>query len=500
MRFSFSQRPVYYVFWLVFVGTAVILLTGRPAQADKTTVQNAPVTLASPQFVAGSSGKNDARDADVYPAVAFDAVSNRYLVVWMTPRNATSTGSGLDVYGIFLSADGQPLGSSFRISDSNTAARNGKPAVVAGAGEFVVAWTSKNATCRLSVQRVVDGTAVSDTLLLSSSGNIHSPALAYDPTRQQYALAYVLGNDYLPPALYGADAADCGSDAQSESQIGAATFALQGNTAVLGSQKVVSEGNGGAFRPDLAYSPTLNRYFVAWEDRRDAVGDFEFDVYGQLLTGGMADVGANLALASGGNYANDDPDVSWTPRPAVVAGDTQFLTAWFERATQSTAVIWSVSGQFLGPSALQGGPFSIAAITYASPHPSQPPTGFLDLAYSPTMQEYLAGITTYLESLWGFLSSARVQRLTADGQLLQMDGTNQSGVGVGSAVGFSLDDQLSISLATNSSYLLPMADYAILYSMHELNEHAQDFDIWRGFIKSQSADLRTVFLPLVQSP
>ncbi|MEZ4832911.1 MAG: hypothetical protein R2873_13130 [Caldilineaceae bacterium] len=54
-------------------------------------------------------------DADVYPAVAYDAIGQRYLAVWMTARNAGSSSDGFDIYGVYLNENGQSTSSQFRI-------------------------------------------------------------------------------------------------------------------------------------------------------------------------------------------------------------------------------------------------------------------------------------------------------------------------------------------------------------------------------------------------
>lgn len=462
---------------------------------------NDPATIFSPNRVGGASGYNNERDADLYPAVAYDPATGRYLAVWMTARNAQSSSSGLDVYGKFLDQTGQPVGSEFRISDSNTAARNGPPTVTAGNSEFAVAWTGRGASCRIHVQRVTDTSSRADHVLIPGTGHRHSPDLAYNPARQRYVLAYAEGDDYLPPTYFGAQISDCGNNASSTSRIKAMDFYFDGDNPIAGTPRSVSDVSGGAFRPRLAYSSGLNQYLVVWEDRRNAGGQaYRFDVYAQRLGSDMTITEGDTSLATGGDYTNHDTSATWTPRPVVAGGDNHFLTAWFARETQNGAVVWSVIGCLVPDSRTLGTPFTVAQIPFAQTHTGQSPTGFLVAAYVSTAQEYMVGMTSHLESLWGYLSFALVQRVSSDGQLLKMDGSPQSEPGVGSSVDYENDDQIAIAMSVNPVSGAGKADYMVVYGKHSTNRPAQDFDIWgvRVQIPASGAPyLRSVYLPLI---
>jgi len=89
-------------------------------------------TILQPAKVAG-----EALAVDVYPDIAYDPTSERYLLVWLSARGAQSQNDRFDVYGVFLDPSGAPLGDEFRISDDNNVARNGSPTLAAGDGEFL---------------------------------------------------------------------------------------------------------------------------------------------------------------------------------------------------------------------------------------------------------------------------------------------------------------------------------------------------------------------------
>ena len=494
---ALGRRMCRMYLWMVLFATCLIALALANDVGIAATSASGPATILSPNLVGGASG-SDERAVDIYPAVAYDASTGRYLAVWMTPRNAQSSSAGFDVYGVFLDRTGQPVGSEFRISDSNTAARNGLPAVTTGNGEFAVAWTARGTSCRIYVQRVTDTLSRPDRTLASGTGHHHSPSLVYNPVRKRYALVYVEGDDYLPPTFLGAETADCGNNASSVSSIEAMDFYFDGDNPVAGTPVAVSDTSSGAFRPRLAYSAGLNQYLAVWEDRRNAGEQaYRFDVYAQRLGSDMTITESNIAVATGADYTNDDASATWTPRPVATGGDSHFLTAWFTREVQDSAVIWSVEGSLMPTSGTLAMSFTVAQMPFAQSHTGQSPTGFLAAAYASTAQEYMVGMTSHLESVWGYLSFALVQRVSNDGQLLKMDGSPQSDPGVGSSVDYENDDQIAIGMTVNPVSGVGTADYMVVYGKHATNQPAQDFDIWGARVQIPAPYLKSVYLPLV---
>ena len=461
------------------------------------TPEDGPAVLVSPTPVGGASGSG-ASALDVYPAAAFDFASQRYLVVWLSARNAWSSADGLDVYGAFLNSRGERLGSEFRISDYNTAARSSLPAVAAGQGEFAVAWTARGTACTLLGQKVTDTSYRADQVLASGSNHIHSPSLAFDSSRQRYLLAFVDGDDYLPPAYSGSQPLDCASTYSSTSQIEATYFQWAGESPDLGTPIGVSTAAGGAFRPRLAHSATMDKVLIVWEDRRNAgSGLFRFDVYGRLLYGNLSAVGSDFALAFGGDYANLDSSATWTPRPAVAGGRNGFLATWFERQPRDGAVTWLAKGTQMLTDTSTTTPFTITTVTFAQQHPGQAPTGFLDAAYNSSAREFLVGLTSHLESVWGYISFALIQRISPFGQLLKLNGTAMAQPSVGYSVDYGNEDQLAITVAVN-----PMGDpltteYLMAYGRHAPGQQSQDSDIWTARLRLPASYVQSVFLPLV---
>jgi hypothetical protein len=327
----------------------------------------------------------------------------------------------------------------------------------------------------------------------------HSPSLVYNPTRQRYVSAFAEGDDYLPPTLFGAETADCGNNTSSTGQIKAIEFHFSGDSLVVDTQLDISGASSGAFRPRLAYSTELNQYLVAWEDRRNAAGQaYRFDVYARRLSGNMTTSGADFSLATGGDYTNQDTSATWTPRPVVTGGSDDFLTAWFSHEVQDSAAIWSVTGRLIPNSGSPSTAFTITQMAFAQQHTGQAPIGFLTAAYNGSAREHLVGMTSHLESLWGYISFALVQRVCSDGQLLNLDGSVRSQPAVGNSVDYDNDDQISIALAVNPVSGESMTDYMVVYSKHAPGQNSQDFDIWGARVQMPgSYYMEPTYLPLI---
>jgi hypothetical protein len=463
----------------------------------------APTTVGQPTWVGGASGGSDQRrDADVMPAVAYDPTTRQYLAVWLSPRRADSNSDGLDLIGVFLDQQGRPTGAPFYISDNNNVARNARPAVAAGSGgRFAVVWTVRGNPCRIAAELVTTAKNQTDRFLIAEAADAHAPDVVYQPSRDNFLLTFSSGEDYLPPTLLGADTADCGNNVSSTARIDVAEFAFI-NGVPMASRRVALSGAHGAFRPRIAYSPASASLLVIWEDRR--AGSTEqpnrFDVYAQRLSPSLAAQGGNLLLAADNHYYLEDDSATWTPRPVVAAGNSGFLTAWFDHEPQGASQHWSVQAALVPATGASGTPFSIAATSYSQQHLGEAPSGSLSLAYSRAASEYLVGFTIYTESFFGYLSSALVQRVSTSGQLLRVDGSLLSEPGVGRAVDYAVDNQLFIALAENPNSGADISDVLVLYSKRLPGGHARDMDIFGARLTYPASAYHYAFLPAVTRP
>lgn len=480
-------------YWFYTLPIVVLSLITFSNQRSYGSVAGTPATLGTPTAIATFGTTGDQRDIDYFPQVAYDANHQRFLTVWLTPRNVSLINTLFDVYGIFLDQDGLPIGNQFRISDANSVARNGPPAVAAGNGEFVVVWTKRTSTCQFVMQKVTDSSVQQDQQLpLGSGSDLHSPSLVFNPMIGHYVLTYVAGTDYLPPVLFGTDIstiADCGNNQTSKSEIKISEFHLNGSIPSLDKTVTVSDQAAGSFRPKLGYNSAQNSYFALWEDRRNAGGNnYQFAVYGQRLAANLAVLGENIELHSNSSYENGDNSATWTPRPAVIAGTSQFFTVWFEQEKSQNTTTWSVQGRFISADTVSD-PFTVSRMTFTQSHIGDAPSGFLVNSFEPQNQEYLVALSSHTESPSGYLSSVRSQRVTANGEPLRLDGSPRTTLTIGDKLDIVLDIQLMPSLVAYEHETEQR--YLIAYSKHAPGKHAQDFDIWSNHVVLNTASLHT---------
>jgi hypothetical protein len=447
-------------------------------------------TITSPVTIGGLGGKGDARDLDAYPVVAYDASTRRYLAAWLSPYNATSSSSGFDVYGVFLDQRGHPIGDQFRISDRNRAARGSMPTVAGGDGSFVVAWSIRGTRCTVAVQKVTAVENVDDTILLQGEQSYHSPTMRYDENRRQFVLVAVAGNDYLPLKQGDASTADCGNDAGSTSQIVALAFTFDTDNQIdLAASRSISPPEG-AFRPHIAVHPDNDHYLAVWEDRRNSSAPYEFAVYGQFLNPDLELQGENLALSSEQDYQNMSTEANWTPRPAVAASNEAFLATWFERTGSVEAPVWSTIGRTVLPDTESQDAITIDQVTFSDPRTAQPPTGFVDVTYVQSTQEFLVASATYAERLWGYLSEVRLQRLSATGQLLSFDDGALSDEIDTRFIDPVREDRIGVSLGSGSG-----SRALVVYGrLAPDTSNEQDFDIWSAEVL---IGIKSVYLPFI---
>jgi len=469
------------LFHLIFVFVCLFMLA-RPATIATAEPEgdHPGARVLETRFLYGATGKSDERDIDSSPVIAIDPVTKRMLAVWVSAQNASSSSSGLDIYGMLIDSFGKPLGSVFRISDTNSVARNSSPSVVAGNGEFVVAWGVRGSTCRIALQRVTGPNGLTDQILVSGSTHHHSPALAYNRKTGRYLVAFVNGNDYLPPSFFGAKTSDCGDQSNSTSKVQVKEFHFDNNGQVIEGNLVDASSVAlGAFRPAIAFSPQLDQVLVAWEDRREAASQpGRFSVFIQRFDGLLTPIGENTSLAPPADYYSGS--TPWTPRPSLAAGSDRFLAAWFSREVADGTDTWSATGRVISGTAFLTDPFKIVELYYGENHDTQPPSGFLDTAYSSSISEFVVGLSIYIESIRGYFSVANVQRVNSAGQLVALNGSIQKEPGIGSLLDMRRENQFSISLESVPRSA-GLATYRALYSRRSTtSSNPMDFDIWLG--------------------
>lgn len=248
------------------------------------------------------SAADAASDRDL-PVVAYNPVTNQYLVVWADARNRYQPPlRGYDIYGRLVSARGSPVGRDFRISGPGATAWDSHPAVVYNptANEFLVVWVDpRDHEARgadIYGRRIAaDGSRVGFDFRISDPGATaweNQPAVAHNPITNQYLVVWQDDRD-LPTSqhdVYGRRVRANGSRVGDEFRI-----SRWGPTS-----------GGGA--PEVTYVPTSNQYLVVWSDYRSV--NRGADIYGRRLTARGNRTGLDFRISGPGATANErDPAV-----------------------------------------------------------------------------------------------------------------------------------------------------------------------------------------------
>ena len=149
---------------------------------------------------------------------------------------------------------------------------------------------------------------------------------------------------------------------------------------------------------------------------------------------------------------------------------------------------WSLNYRLVPSEQVSSVTQTATEVTFVEPPEGNAPSGFCAAASHFAAGEDLVGMTSHVESVWGYYSSTRVQRIDRTGEILSKDGHKLDSPAAGIATDFDVDDQISISIATNVDSH-GRAAHILVYSKHASDEHSQDFDIWGSRVLLQNVNL-----------
>jgi hypothetical protein len=257
-----------------------------------------------------------------YPAAAFDSVNQRFLVVWADGRGGAVT--GWDIYGQWINAEGTIDGSNFPICTAGNTQT--KPAVAFDDQNqrFLIVWQDGRIFFNNDIfGRILktDGSSLTaDFQIGGSLLNQSSPAVAFDRTNQRYLIVWDEGPLMGTTDIYGR------------------LVEADGNTPnpAFG---IATDPTKREETPDVAYDPIAHRFLVAYNNN--------LAIWGALLNANGVPAVANFSI---GNHTNDPPRVAYDYR------NQKYLAVW------STVMIYSngIIGQRVTPSGtLDGSDFII---------------------------------------------------------------------------------------------------------------------------------------------
>ncbi len=287
-----------------------------------------------------TNGSYDAND----PAVAYNAGSDQYLVVWSGDDNtAPLINNELEIWGQVVGYSAGNLvevgTNDFQISTMGTDgvgtfdAREPSVAYNSAASEYLVVWSGNDAVAqptgafeifgqRLTAAGAPVGT---DDFLLGDSGDeAYTPDVAYNSTDNQYLVVWEgdngAGNDF---EIYGQLLNGTGGESGADFQISDA-----GSTSAFLAQT-----------PAVAYNSAVNEYLVVWKGEDDFGGliDGEFEAFGKRLNAAGATIEGTLRLSNMGpngaaNSSVQTPDVAYSDFSL-----NDYLTVWAAESQPTTA-------------------------------------------------------------------------------------------------------------------------------------------------------------------
>lgn len=295
----------------------------------------------------GTAG--DARYDARNPDVAYNAITNEYLVVWYADDNKSGVVEGeFEIYGQRIDGDtGNLLGTAFRISDMGPTGNRSYDAI-----DPAVAWNSVNNNY-LVVWRGEDGTAgtpvgefeiyaqlldgnnpaqqlgVNDRRISdmgpdgSTNFDAYSPELTYNATNNEFLVVWY-GDDNINGRVSGEfEIYAQRLDGATGAEVGANDF------------PVSQTGPDGDIRraaqyPDVAWNADTNEYLVVWSADETAglpVGN-EFEIYAQRLKADGTAVGPDdFRVSAMGPESNNNFD-AFRPHVAYHRAGKQFVVVW----------------------------------------------------------------------------------------------------------------------------------------------------------------------------
>jgi hypothetical protein len=227
-----------------------------------------------------------------HPAVAYNPVSDEYLVVW-----ARDAGDGTgNIWGRKVGDDGTPdPGGPFLVSD--LANDEAYPSLVAypesSGGQYLVVWERQIGANRniLGVRLDSDGTQIANIFRISSTGAVRVTArLALDTTNDQVLVAWTVV-DGVNSDVYGRFV---NSDGSSDAE-----------------EFAISENPSPEDLPDVTYNSTDQEFLAIW----NAAGY----LYGQRYGADTSPIGDVITLTQAENTQY---------RGRVLYGNDQYLAAW----------------------------------------------------------------------------------------------------------------------------------------------------------------------------
>jgi hypothetical protein len=239
------------------------------------------------------------------PAVAFDAIHRRFLVVWVDRRDGKSD----KIYGRFTDPDGNLLGAEFALALEG--GRQDGPSVVFDEkrGRFLVLWRDSKKDgiygAFVDPERGPEGARI---LISAEEWGCHPTSLyagGFAPEDDVFFVAWTSGRNYAEKGLHAYGAILRGEDG-----------GLEGSAFAIAAEIDYQEAAA------VAFDPNKGRFLVVWYDIRRTRTALDMDIYGRFVSPGGRLSDEFLVSDHQASGIRRHPVVSFTPRSDA------FLVLW----------------------------------------------------------------------------------------------------------------------------------------------------------------------------
>lgn len=254
------------------------------------------------------------------PALAYNALNNEYLIVWM--KNTNGDGKTYEVWGNLFSADLTPKYIPFKIASwTNTAFWTPRVDWNSVRNEYMVVWSAVDAITSVP-KDVSQATLTADgdrigSIVLTSGQHPHQADLAYNPVLDEFLV------------VWRRDGASAGNY-----DIWAARVAAGAGTVVVPpGEFAISQANEDELLPRVATN-RYDRYLVVWQ--KAAPGACcDWDIYGREVSSQGVLLGYIHNIAGWGDVDEMNPCVMAWP------GNTREYLVGYERNNGDWTEIWA---------------------------------------------------------------------------------------------------------------------------------------------------------------
>lgn len=255
------------------------------------------------------------------PAVSYDSINQKFLVVWGDTRNDPSG----DIYGQIVNGDGTLSGGNFAISDASNYQDYPAAAFDTVNNRFLIVWyDNRNAATWADIYGQFvnsagqliprDGMSGGDNFVISDAAdNQNAPSVAYDGEDKRFLVVW---HDwrYWNISPYGTDVYG--------QLVNAADGALL-NTASSVNFLITANSTGDQQNPSVAYNTAKKQYLVVWED-----GVGTSDISGQLVSSAGQLVKRDGTTGSDNFVISNAAGVQERPSVEYDSVNNYFLAAW----------------------------------------------------------------------------------------------------------------------------------------------------------------------------